>query len=80
MKMFIVTAVDTSDTADGKARVLAHCSTYDEAKSFVKHDMEDLIDDNAEMNLIADFDKMSARTEDDSYGCEWNIEEVDIKS
>ena len=78
MKMFIVTAVDTSDTADGKARVLAHCSTHDEAKSFVKNDMEDFIDDAAEMNPIADFDKMSARTEDGTYGCEWNIEEVDF--
>ena len=78
MKMFIVTAVDTSDTADGKARVLAHCSTYDEAKSFVKNDMEDFINDAAEMNPITDFDKMSARTEDDSYACEWNIEEVDF--
>lgn len=78
MKMFIVTAVDTSDTADGKARILAQCATRDEAKNFVKHDMEDFIDDAAEMNPIADFDKMSVRTEDDMYGCEWNIEEVDI--
>ena len=80
MKKFIVTAVDISETADGKARVLAVYNTRDEAKSFVRNDMEDFIDDNAEMNLIADFDKMSARTEDDSYGCEWNIEEFDIKS
>ena len=80
MKKFIVTAVDISETADGKARVLAVCNTRDEAKNFVKNDMEDLIDDNAEMNVIADFDKMSARTEDDAYGCEWNIEEVDIES
>lgn len=78
MKMFIVTAVDTSDTADGKARVLAQCATRDEAKNFVRHDMEDFIDDAAEMNPIADFDKMSVHTEDDAYGCEWNIEEVDI--
>ena len=78
MKKFIVTAVDISETADGKARVLAVCNTRDEAKSFVRNDMEDFIDDNAEMNLIADFDKMSARTEDGAYGCEWNIEEVDF--
>lgn len=76
-KMFIVTAVDTSDTADGKARVLAQCTTHDEAKNFVRHDMEDFIDDAAEMNPIADFNKMSVQTEDGAYGCEWNIEEVD---
>ena len=79
MKMFIVTAVDTSDTADGNARVLAHCSTYDEAKSFVKNDMEDFINDADEMNPVADFEKMSVRTGDDMYGCEWNIEEVDFE-
>ena len=50
--MFVVTAVDTADTADGKARVLAHCSTHDEAKNFVKHDIEDFINDAAEMNPV----------------------------
>ena len=79
MKLWIVTAVDTSDTADGKARVLANCSTYDEAKNFVKNDMEDFINDADEMNPIADFDKMSVSTGDGMYGCEWNIEEVDVK-
>ena len=79
MKTFIVTAVDISETVDGKARVLAVCNTRDEAKSFVKNDMEDFINDATEMNPIADFDKMSARTEDGTYGCEWNIEEVDFE-
>ena len=79
MKMFIVTAVDISETVDGKARVLAVCNTRDEAKNFVKHDMEDFINDAAEMNPVADFEKMSVRTEDDMYGCEWNIEEVDFE-
>ena len=79
MKTFIVTAVDISEIADGKARVLAVCNTGDEAKNFVKHDMEDFINDAAEMNPVADFEKMSVRTEDDSYGCEWNIEEVDFE-
>lgn len=78
MKMFIVTAVDTSDTADGKARVLAQRATRDEAKNFVKNDMENFINDAAGMNPIADFDKMSVRTEDGMHGCEWNIEEVDF--
>lgn len=80
MKKFIVTAVDSGETCDDKARVLTVCNTREEAKSFVTHDMEDFINDAAEMNLIADFDKMSARTEDGAYGCEWNIEEVDIKN
>ena len=78
MKMFIVTAVDISETVDGKARVLAVCNTQEEAKNFVKNDMEDFINDADEMNPISDFDTMSARTEDGMYGCEWNIEEVDF--
>lgn len=79
MKKFIVTAVDTSDTADGKARVLTVCATHDEAQNFVKNDMEDFLDDAAEMNPVADFDKMSVKTNDGMYGCEWNIEEVEIE-
>ena len=37
------------------------------------------VDDAAEMNLIVDFDKWSAHTEDYSYGCEWNISEHDLE-
>lgn len=78
MKMFIITAVDTSDKSDGKARVLAQRTTIDEAKNFVKQDMENFINDAAGMNPIADFDKMSVHTKDGMYGCEWNIEEIDV--
>ena len=78
MKMFIVTAVDTSDTADGKARVLATCTSMDEAKNFVKQDRENFINDAAEMNPNFNFVGMYVRTANDTYGCEWNIEEVDI--
>ena len=78
MKKFIVTAVDTSDTADGKARVCCMCNTQEEARNYVQNDMEAYADDAAEMNLTIDFNRMSASTEDGMYGCEWNIEEVEI--
>lgn len=78
MKKFIVTTVDTSETADGKARVLEVCSTREEAANAVKNDMKTYVDDAAGMNLVVDFNKMSAHTEDYSYGAEWNNEEVEI--
>ena len=78
-KLFIVTAVDTSDTADGKAVVIDVCNTREEAVNVIKNDMESYVDDAAEMNLIIDFDKWSAHTEDYSYGCEWNISEHDLE-
>lgn len=84
MKKFIVTAVDSGETCDGKARVLEVCNTRKEAEAFVKADIEHWADERAGMPIVVDFDKMSAKynweTLDDADGCEWNIEEVDIKS
>lgn len=83
MKKFIVTVVDTSDTSDGKARVLDVCKTKEEAQAVVRNDIEHWADERAGMPIVVDFDKMSAKynweTLDDADGCEWNIEEVDIK-
>jgi hypothetical protein len=78
MKRHIITAVDTSDTCDGKARVIKSCASYDEAKDFVRHDMETYLTANSNLDIITDWNKMSAWTEDGTIGCEWNIEEVDI--
>lgn len=78
-KLFIVTAVDTSETADGKAVVVDVCSTREEALNVVKNDMESYVDDAAGMELVVDFDKWSAHTEDYRYGCEWNISEHDLE-
>ena len=77
-KLFIVTAVDTSETADGKAVVVDVCNTREEAVNVIKNDMESYVDDAAGMELVVDFDKWSAHTEDYSYGCEWNISEHDL--
>ena len=80
MNTHIVTAVDTSDSADGKARVLKLCKTREEAVAYVKQDMEAFVADANGMNLNVDYDAMSAQTSDGNYGCEWNIEEVEIPS
>lgn len=78
-KLFIVTAVDTSETADGKAIVIDVCSTLEEALNVIKNDMESYVDDAAGMELIVDFDKWSAHNKDYSYGSEWNISEHDLE-
>lgn len=78
MKKHIVTAVDTSDSADGKARVLKVCNTHEEAVAYVKQDMDGFVADANGMALGIDYDAMSAQTSDGNYGCEWNIEEVEI--
>lgn len=82
MKLWIVTVVDHGETCDGKARVLSVCSTKDEAKAYVKADIENWADERAGMPIVVDFDKMSAKydwkTLDDTDGCEWNIEEIEV--
>lgn len=80
MKIHIVTAVDTGDTCDGKARVLSACTTPEQAQEFVKHDIEAWADDRAGEGIEVDFDRMRAHYDyDSSCGCEWNIEEIDIE-
>jgi len=77
-KKWIVTAVDTSDSADGKARVLKVCATREEAESFIEDDIADFAADAEDMDLVVEQGKMSAHTRDYSYGCEWNLEEVEV--
>lgn len=81
MKKFIVTAVDSGETCDGKARVLVVCNTREEAKAFVQNDIEAWADEREGEDIEVDFDKMSAHyAYNNDNGCEWNIEEVYIKS
>ena len=80
MKKFIVTMVDSGETGDGKARVLAVCNTLEEAKAVVQTDIETWADEREGEDIEVDFDKMSAYHNYNDDACEWNIEEVDIKS
>ena len=73
MKRWIVTVVDNSETCDGKARVIAVCKTKEAAQEFVKHDLEEYVDDK---NYVVDFGKMSVcHSNDSAISGEWNIEE-----
>lgn len=81
MKKYIVTAVDHGESCDGKARVLEVCDTKEEAKAFVRADIENWADERAGEGVEVDFDKMSAHYDyDTDEGCEWNIECRDILS
>lgn len=75
---YIVTAVDTSDSADGKARVLKACRTRKAAEAFVSKDMDGYLEDGEGMDLVVDEAKMSVHTKDYSYGCEWAVERVEV--
>lgn len=83
MKRWIVTEVDSGDTCDGKARVLAVCTTEEEARAFVRNDMEERVDDATDDEGscsydVVDFDKMSLSTHTGENSCEWNVEEIEF--
>lgn len=79
MKRWIVTCVDCGETCDGKARTLGVFKEREEARAFVRNDIERWADDHAGEGIEVDFDKMSATYDyDTGNGCEWNIEEVEI--
>jgi len=78
MKLHIVTTVDTSETADGKSRIVKVCRNRDEAVKYVNEDMKAYIEDANGMSLEVEKDKMSIHTSDYQYGCEWNIEEIEV--
>ena len=75
-KIWIVTAVDSGETCDGKARALAACKTQEEAFAFARADIEKWADDRAGENIEVDFDKLSASYPGTNFGCEWNVEEL----
>ena len=83
MKRWIVTVADSGDTCDGKARVLAVCKTEEEARAFVRNDMEERVDsatdDTGDCSYeVVDFDKMSLSTHTCENSCEWNVEEIEF--
>lgn len=76
LKRWIVTTVDTSETADGKARIIGVYLDKKTAIDEIKKDMECFIGDAAGMELDVNYNKMSIQSKDGNYGCEWNVEEV----
>ena len=79
-KIYVVTAVDVSDSCDGHARVLGAFKSKDDAKNYVRNDMEDRCDQLADSGIIADFDKMElVNWSDNDPVCCWSIAEVEVQ-
>ena len=78
MGKYIATYVETSDTCDGKARVLGVYNSAEMACEEVRADMERYIKFNDHENFEVYWDKMIAWNEAGTVGCEWNIEKVTI--
>lgn len=73
-KIWVAMYVDTSDTCDGKPRVLQACATKAEAKAKVRSDMEQWAE--GWDGVKVDYDKMTAsRSNGDS--CEWAVGEAE---
>ena len=81
---YVVTYVDTDENGncDGKAGVVM-VNTEEEAKAWIRNDMEHFIDVSTQVNgkcdYIADFDKMNVHTEDWSSYCEWGYNKKSIE-
>lgn len=77
-KAYIVTAVDYGDSVDGKARTIGVFFDRDEAQKALNADMD---------TYKGHFESLGQKvTEDDlavwhgeHHGCEWNVEEKDIR-
>ena len=79
-KIYVVTAVDVGDSCDGHARVLGAFKNKDDAKNYVRNDMEDKCDQLANAGIRADFDKMEiANWSDNDLVCCWSIDEVEVQ-
>ena len=79
-KIYVVTAVDVGDSCDGHARVLGAFKSKDDAKNYVRNDMEDRYDKLADSGIIADFDKMElVNWSDNDPVCCWSIAEVEVQ-
>ena len=77
MKLFVVIAVDFSDTSDHKGYILATFKDYDAALGYVREDME-AFQMEADRILNVNYDKMCVWNDDYTYGCEWNIDEIEL--
>lgn len=78
IKKFLVITVDVSDTSDHKGYVQKTYDSKASAEEYVASDMEQFIEDANGMELDVDWSKKSISTLDGMYGCEWNIEEIEI--
>lgn len=73
-KAYVVTAVDYGETVDGKARTLGVFFDREEAQKRLDEDMEYY----KAMHPTYKEGELAV-TDDDGNGCEWNVEDIDIR-
>lgn len=78
MKTYIVTCVNISKFSKPKPRVCTMCATRDEAKNYVKEEINEWADNRAGTEIEVDYENMSAGYVDGRDRCEWSIDEIDI--
>lgn len=79
IKRYVVTAVDCGDSCDGHPSCLGVFNTEDDAKNYVKNDIEDRCDQLAGCDIRADFDRMEILDFCDQPICQWSIDTVDVE-
>ena len=78
-KIYVVTTVDVGDSCDGHPSCLGCFKTADEAKNFVKNEMEDRRKQSAGCCYIqVDFVQMEILDGCDQPICMWSIDEVEM--
>lgn len=70
--------VDIGEASDFKPAILDTFATYDEAKAFIKKDMENYMNDADGMDLEADYDEFHIWGEN-GYGCQYSIQKIEIE-
>lgn len=78
MKLYIVTAVDFSDTSDHKPRVVIATTNKELAESEIDLEMRCFLKNSEDKEISVDSSNLNAWNEDYSFGCEWNMEEVEV--
>lgn len=80
-KVWVATVVDSGDSCDGKARTLGVFFAKEKAKKLVEKDIGSYVKyaEKGGLELEVSYGRMTAHTSDYRHGCEWNIEEVEVK-
>ena len=75
-KFYVVSAVDCGDSCSGHSTCLGVFHSKEEARNYVRNDMEDRCDEWSNVSLEVDFDRMEISNGDEPI-CLWTIDEVE---
>ena len=80
MKKWIVVAIDVGETANGHSTFCGIFNSREEAETYVKEDMTDVLNMGAMDNSNADWVKHEVWQPncDGTDGCVWDIHEIEV--